>query len=158
MRMALKRSGAPLAMRVGWVMTLLVASLSAGCTTGEPTNPNLAAPKVVVALDPDNVPTVYVHSAFGERMYEWIEVRVDNETIGNRSNVFSWESSVASHSFFLEVFAESGTQLYEVRALIEIQPTDQQAEISFLQGSSRWSEPRSFGLPFERIMERRNGT
>lgn len=138
-----------------WLLALLVASLAAGCTTGEPTNPNVAAPKVVLALDPANAPTVYVHSAFGDRMYEWIEVRVDNVTVANRTNVFSWEATIPSEGFFLEVYAEAGPQVYEAQMRIDLEAATKQAQIASLQ-NGKWSDPRDYGLPFERILDRRS--
>lgn len=145
-------------MKPGWVMMVLLACLAAGCTTGEPANPNLAAPKVVVAPRDDGTLTLFVHSAFGERMYDFIEVRIDNETRGNRTRAFSWEAEVPEDGFFLEVVAGSGAQLYEIRARVDVAPDGEKALVAFHDAAGSgddWSEPRSYALPFERILERR---
>lgn len=135
---------------------LALAAALSGCVSDDPANPNLAAPKVVVQARPDGDVTLYVHGAFGERLYEWLTLRVDNVTVTNQTNRFSLETTTPARGFFLEVAGESGEQLYESRARVDIDPTGQRAVVSSLDAKGKWGDERSYSLPFGTILERRD--
>lgn len=136
-------------------MVIVAFAALAGCTGNEPANPNLAAPKVLVQPRPDGQVTLFVHSAFGERSYEWLHVAVDNVTLVNRTYGFSVEETVAPAGFFLAVSAQAGQQLYETRARIDLDVAEERAVVSFQEADGKWSEPRPYSLPFGTILERR---
>lgn len=141
-------------MKSGCLAALLMASALAGCA-GEAANPSLTAPKVVVQDKPDGNVTIFVHSAFGERVYDWISVSVDNRTLENRTLVFSWEGSIPQRAFFMDVRAGAQGQLYDLRATVALDVVQERATVAFLEPDGDWTEPREFGLPFERILDRR---
>ena len=139
--------------KVGLLLALLVAL--AGCvgTQGGSPNPNLLAPKVVVGARPDGNVTIFVHGAFRENLYQWLEVRVDNATLSNRSWVFSSEERVDRPGFFLEVEAGTGDALYRSRARVDLDALEDRARVTFLEEAG-WDDPRAFSLPFEHIVDR----
>lgn len=144
-------------MKAGWVLACILAAIASGCTAGEPANPNLAAPKLVVAPRPDGNATVFIHSAFGERVYEWIELKVDNGSVGNRTSSFSMEE-VAPRAAFIEARAMFGDTLYEFRARIDVFPADERASVTLVEANGEWArEPESFELPYEAFLEQRSG-
>jgi hypothetical protein len=141
-------------MKGAWVMALLAAIALAGCGT-QPANPSLAAPKLVVAARPDGNATVFVHSAFGERAYEWIAITVDNQTMVNRTSAFSVETSLTT-GFYLEVAAQAGDEVYVLRARVDVFAPEERASVSLVDPQGEWpKEAESFGLPFERLLDRR---
>jgi hypothetical protein len=138
-----------------WLALLLVAALS-GCATGEPgPNPNLAAPKLLVAARADGNFTVYLHAAFGERAYDWLSIAVDNRTVANRTAAYSLEDTVNGTSFFLDVGASSSGQLYEYRARVDVLPatSGDRVRVATLDADGTWSDPRTFSLPLEQILD-----
>lgn len=141
-------------MKAGWLIPLLVAASFAGCTAGEAPNPHLLSPKVVLQARPDGNLTVYVHSAFGERAYDWLSLRVDNVTVANRTDAFSLEETVPGDSHFLEVTTGTSTQVYVMRARVDVEPDGERAQVSFLDDEGAWSDAKPFTLPFEHILER----
>lgn len=140
-----------------WLSLLLVVAALGGCTTGEPAspNPNLAAPKLVVAARDDGNFTVFVHAAFGERAYDWLSLSLDNRTVANRTTAYSLEQQVNGTGFFLDVGAATQGQLYAYRARVEILPAanGDRARVSTLDEQGRWSDPRTFNLPLEQILD-----
>ena len=134
--------------------TLLLGAALAGCTAGDPANPNFLAPKVLLQPRPDGNVTIYVHSAFGEHDYDWMDLRVDNVSVANRTHAFSMEEDVASTGFFLTVRAGAGGEVYELTGRVDVDPSRQKARVSFLDKEGRWDDPRSFNLPLERILDR----
>lgn len=143
-------------MKAGWTAVLVLAAALAGCA-GEAANPNLAAPKAVLHLWPDGNVSLYVHSAFGERSYEWIRVSVDNQTLVNRTDAYSWEGVMPGHGFYLEVEARNGTALYELRARVDVDAGDGDALVATLDPDGEWSEPRKLSRPpFELFLQRRD--
>ena len=144
-------------MHAGWVLALLAAVAMGGCANGEPSNPNLAAPKLVLAARPDGAnATVFIHSAFGERTYEWIELRVDNTTHLNRTAAFSVEETLPL-GFYFEAWAEAGDAVYQLRGRVDLFVVEERASVSLVNADGRWpDDPESYGLPFEHLLERRS--
>lgn len=142
-------------MRAAWLVLLVGAALASGCTAGEGTNPNLAAPKLVLQPRSDGSVIVFVHSAFGERVYDWIALRADNETIDNRTSAFSLEEIVNRSGFYLDATAGTQTQMYTLRARIDVDIAEERALVAFHHDDGEWDDAQSFGLPFERPMSRR---
>lgn len=138
----------------GPLVALLFASALAGCSGQEPANPNLAAPKLVLSPRADGNLTVFVHSAFGERTYDWIVLRADNGTVANLTDVFSLEQRLPMEGTFLEVAAQTGATYYHVRARIDPDADQERMRIAILDDEGGWSDPRSVSLPYERIVER----
>lgn len=146
-------------MKVGLVLALLLSGGVAGCLVGGGGggNPNLLAPKLVVQPRLDGNVTVFVHGAFREQTYDRLAVAVDNETLSDRTDVFSAEERVPRSGFFLVVSAHAGDQLYESRARIDVDAADERVRVSVLDGRD-WSEPRSYGWPYEHILDRPEAT
>lgn len=139
-----------------WVPLVLLGAALSGCAGGSDTgNPNLVAPKVVLALRADGNLTLYLHSAFGEHRYDWLEVRVDNATIANRTSAFSLEESTNATGFFLDVAAEAQGQLYQYRARVDLARAGatENLRVATVDDEGTWSEPRSFGLPYQQILD-----
>src|SRR5438067_2368200 len=110
------------------LLAVVLAALASGCVTGGaggPGNPNLAAPKLVVQPRQDGNVTLFVHGAFRDGLYDWINMTVDNATLANRTNVFSLEDAVASPGFFVEVHAAANRQIYLARARIDVNLTSE---------------------------------
>lgn len=135
---------------------LMLLPLMAGCASGgEPSNPNLVAPKVVVDALPNGNWTVFVHSSFGERRYESIEVRIDNETVSARTQAFSVEHDIETAPFFLEVRVVASASTYQYRALVA--PAGEEstgAELVTVSLDGKWGDARRVGLPYQEILER----
>jgi hypothetical protein len=135
---------------------VLLAAAMAGCTLGgETANPNLLVPKLLLDAQP-GAPnaTVYVHSAFGDHAYDWMSLDVDNVTIANRTDVFSLEEQVPATGFFLTVRAGASGQVYEMKGRIDLDGDRQKARVAFLEDATDWNAPRTFNLPFERLLDR----
>lgn len=135
----------------------MMASLLGGCAGGEsPANPNLLAPKAILAAKPDGNATIYVHSAFGDHEYDWIEVVLDNVTLENRTDVFSFEADVPEPHYMLEVSAGAGNQVYHLRSRIDIASGREKALVAIENDDGTWGDAKSFGLPWEHILNRRS--
>lgn len=141
-------------MRATWVLGILAAATVAGCAGGDAANPNLGAPKLHIAARPDGNLTLFVHGAFGDRLYEWIHVRIDNETLVNRSASFSVEESRAP-GFYVDASAELSDEVYVLRARIDHEPAPERLAVSLVGIDGEWAQAERFGLPFERLLERR---
>jgi len=138
----------------GWgVPLLLLAAVLSGCAGGDSTttNPNLLAPKLQLAARPDGNATVYVHSAFGEHVYDWIELKVDNRTVANRTSAFSLEERVNSTGFFLDVSGAAQGQTYAYRARVDV--VADKLRVSALGSDGAWADPKTFTLPFAQILD-----
>lgn len=134
---------------------LLLAGGAAGCVgNGEPANPNLLAPKVVLDGLEDGSYTVFVHSAIGERRYDSLVLLVDNETVVERYDVFSLEHRIEVLPAFVDVRAVSGTTQFSFRASLLPDPEENGVGIALVSATGEWSEPRRYSLPFERFLER----
>jgi hypothetical protein len=136
---------------------LLVVAALCGCAAGEPgsPNPNLSAPKLVVAARADGNYTIYLHAAFGERAYDWLSLAIDNRTVANRTASYSLEEAVNGTSFFVEVGAASQGQLYEYRGHVDVLPSASGTRVRFaaLSDSGAWSDPRTYNMPFAQILD-----
>lgn len=139
-------------MKASWMLVLVASAAVSGCAGDDPANPNLAAPKIVVAPRPDGNASVFIHSAFGERQYDWIQLRVDNATIANNTAVFSIEQIVGP-GVDVDAAAGAGDAVYVFRARIDVHPVEERASVAFLTHEGEWLEAESFGLPFERLLE-----
>jgi len=142
-------------MKVGFVVALLAATAASGCTGGETTNPNLAAPKLVLQARSDGAIIVFVHSAFGERLYEWISLRADNETVNNRTESFSLEEVVDRSGFYLDAKAATAREVYSLRGRVDVDLATARAAVAFHDDDGDWDAPQNFALPFERVLTRR---
>lgn len=143
-----------MAMKVGVSIALLLASIGfAGCTASE-ANPHLLAPKLVVHPQDDGNVTLYVHSAFGDQMYSHMALGVDNVTIATRADAFSIETRVLSEGFFVEVTTTTDTELYHLRARIDLDVGEKRVRVVPLSETDIWAEPHVYSLPYERLIER----
>lgn len=143
-------------MKARWIVAVLVGAAIAGCAGGEPANPNLAAPKLVIAQRDDGNATIFVHSAFGERVYEWIAVSVDNETLTNESSTFAVEEVVAP-GFYVEATAEFADAVYQLRARVDVFRVEERASVALVDADGDWpKDAESFDLPYERLLEPRS--
>lgn len=142
-------------MKASLVVVLLATAAASGCAEGGPANPNLAAPKLVLQARADGSVTVFIHSTFGERLYEWISLAADNVTIDNRTGVFSLEESIAQPGFFVEATAGTPREMYTLRARFDVDAKEEQVLVAFHDDKGEWSkEPEAFDLPFERVLNR----
>lgn len=141
---------------MGALSALVLCALLAGCTAGT-ANPHLLAPKLVVHPLPDGNVTVYVHSAFGERPYDRLDLLLENATVATRTDAFSLETKVASSGFFAEVNAQAEQETYLLRARIDIDPLEKRVRVVVLDDKGVWGEPQTYALPYERIIERVSG-
>lgn len=142
-------------MKPGWVVALLVVGALGGCAAGggNPQNPNLLAPKLVVHPRADGGAILYVHGAFREQVYDWIRVAIDNETVDNRSTVFSFETVVPTQAFFLDVEAGAGESVYRARARLDLDVENDRVLVATLEDDG-WSDARASSLPYEDILDR----
>lgn len=134
--------------------SLMLGATMAGCALGDPANPNLLAPKVLLEPRSDGGLTVFVHSAFGDHDYDWISLAVDNVTVANRSQAFSLEERVPSNGFFLTVHARAGEQVYGMSGRVDADPEAGRVRVALVDEEGGWDDPRTFNLPLERILER----
>lgn len=138
------------------VALLLATAATAGCAEGGPANPNLAAPKLVLQTREDGTLIVFIHSAFGERIYEWISLAADNTTINNRTAAFSLEQAMSATGFYLNATAGTPREMYTLRARLDVDLKEEEVLVAFHDDEGVWSkEPEAFGLPFERVLNRR---
>lgn len=143
-------------MKVASLAPIVLSAIVAGCTLGgQPANPNLLAPKLLLDAQPGAPEaTVYVHSAFGEHDYDWVSLAVDNVTVANRTHVFSLEERVPATSFFLTVRVGVSGQVYAMQGRVELDGPREKAHVAFLDEAGAWNGPRTFSLPFERLLDR----
>lgn len=139
-------------MKASWVALLLAGVALAGCNDA---NPSLAAPKLVLAPREDGKVEVFIHAAFGERLYERLRFRVDNMTVADEIGVFSVERTLDNTSFYFEAIAETARETYQLRGRASLQPEDDQFRIAFHAQDDGWTDPQDFGTPFERVMSLR---
>lgn len=142
-------------MKAGLLVALVASAAMAGCT-GTEANPNLAAPKLVVQARPDGNVTLFVHGAFGDRLYDWVALAIDNETRANRSTAFSLEETVAGGGFYFETSAGVSREMYLLRGRADVDAAEERVEVAFLAEDGEWGDPQSFGLPWERVLVRRD--
>lgn len=140
-------------MKAAALAAVVVAALLAGCAAGEPSNPNLMAPKMILRAHDDGSVTVYVHSAFGERDYDLLALTVDNATF-QRAEAFSIEERIPDQDFFLGVRAMAYGQAYEIRGQVLVDEDRERVRILLLDEKGDWEPARTYNLPYERILER----
>lgn len=145
-------------MKASWLLVLLAGAALAGCTGADPANPNLAAPKLVLQARPDGNVTLFIHGAFGDRLYDWIGVDIDNETLVNRSIAFSAEEIVPASGFFFEASARTTRETYSLRGRADLDAQEARVKVAFLDDQDDWSDTQSFALPFERVLVRRDSS
>jgi hypothetical protein len=142
-------------MKAGWLLALLAGAAFAGCADGEPANPNLAAPKLVLEARPDGDVTLFAHGAFSDRLYDWIGLAVDNETLVNRTTAFSAEETVDASGFFFEAWAGTSRETYVLRGRADVDLAQERVVVAFFDAEGEWGDTQSFALPFERVLVRR---
>lgn len=133
---------------------LIVAAALAGCTRAEPVNPNLLAPKMVLNVDDAAQPVIFVHSAFGERVYDRIEVAINNSTLRTVEERYSLEQNLDLTNSFLEVRASHGESEYAFRGDVSLEDDGERLQVVELRPNGEWSEPRSYNLPYATILDR----
>lgn len=153
--MPLTEEGLPGPMKAGWLVALVATAAASGCAGGEAGNPNLSAPKLVLQARPDGSVTVFMHGAFGDRLYDWISLAADNLTLNNRSVAFSLEETVNRTGFFLDATAGTPREMYTLRARVDVDLVEERVFVAFHEDDAEWSDRESFDLPFERLLVRR---
>lgn len=142
-------------MKAVWLLALLIGASLAGCTA-QPANPSLAAPKLVIGSRPDGNATVFIHSAFSERAYEWIAIAIDNETRENRTDAFSIELNLQP-GFYMDASAGWKSEVYQLRGRVDVFAKEERASVSLVSGDDTWAtQAESFGLPYQHLLERRS--
>ena len=138
------------------MLAIVLAGVVSGCASGgAPGNPNLVAPKTILAARGDGNATLCVHSAFGDHQYDWIAVAIDNVTVENRTDVFSFEANVPAPHYYLEITAGSAQQQYHLRARVDLAAKGDKALIAIESEKGDWADARPFALPWEHIMDRK---
>lgn len=138
---------------VALALLVVVAGL-AGCTRAEPVNPNLLAPKLILDVAQDGDLIAFVHSAFGERTYDRIELSFDNETLRVVEHAYSLEERLNSTRGFLHVAAASGDSTFAFRGVVALDDENDRFVVSALGTDGEWAGKRPYSAPFERILER----
>ncbi|HEX2022216.1 MAG TPA: hypothetical protein VHH36_05850 [Candidatus Thermoplasmatota archaeon] len=131
---------------------VILAATLAGCA--QDANPHLIAPKLVLAPLEDGNLTLYVHGAFQDRMYDRIELSIDNQTPIVREDAFSLETRLPASGFFLRVTAWAAESRYEARARVDVDAADERVVIAELDEDAQWASPSSYALPHERVIGR----
>ncbi len=145
------------AVRLG-VAAILLAVASGGCLRVAPVNPNLLAPKVVFDADRDGKAQVYVHSAFGDRRYDEIAVEVNNATRRVVEGAYSVEERLGVADAFVRVSARYAENSFGFGSRITLDEDGERVMVSVAAAGGTWEPPRSFNVPFERILERDEGS
>lgn len=140
-------------MPVALAWWVLAASVLAGCNAGN-ANPHLLAPKLLVQPHRDGNVTLFVHGAFGERLYESLDLSVENVSVLERTDAFSLETKVGAPGFFVEVVTEVDGERYWLRARLDVDHGADRVRVVPLGNSGGWGESESYALPYERIIER----
>ncbi len=133
------------------VLILLVLPLT-GCL-GEDVggNQNLRAPKLVVTSTPEGDNTVYVHAAFtGERMYDRIQLTMDNTTLEERY-VYALHTKTNNSTFHLTVDVQEDDAWFSYQARFHLQPT--QGTLSVVPLTPEGEGPmQNATLPFSKVI------
>lgn len=137
-------------MKAGWLAVLVAAVALAGCTDNA--NPGLAAPKLVLAPRQDGGIEIFIHAAFGERLYDRLTLVIDNESLASDAEVFSVERTLSKTSFYFDATAQTPRETYGVRGQAALQPQEDQFEIAFHADDGTWTDPEDYNAPFERVM------
>src|SRR5205823_540389 len=96
--------------------------------------------------------TLFAHGAFREQSYEWLNLTLDNRSSLNRTSAFSLEQTVQGLGFFLDLTALAGTQPYEARARVDLDPAGERVRVSLLDADG-WSDPKVYGVPYEHLLD-----
>ena len=131
---------------------VVLAALVSGCAGGTAGNPNLAAPKLIVDARPGGNVTLFVHGAFRDQSYQWLNLTIDNRTSANRTDAFSLEETVPGPGFFVDLTALAGVQPYELRARIDLNQTGERVRFATLDQGG-WSEPKVYAVPYEHLLD-----
>lgn len=132
------------------VALLLVVALLAGCVKDPSQAPLLGNPKLLLDRTEDNLTRVYLHSAFGERAYARLTVRLDNATVAESNDTYALVHKTASTAFALSVEARSPLANYTTTVLVRV--LDEGADVAVFDGED-YEEFREVGLPWQKVVE-----
>lgn len=143
-------------MKAPIAVLLVAAAALAGCFEPAAQSP-LYTPKVVLDLMDDDRLQVFVHSQFGERAYDRLVLRVDNETVAAENHTHALVTKLDATGFFLEVEAVADEEsVFTFDARIDLSRDKERLEVTRL-GEDGWADTRSFGIPYEDFLKRRSG-
>lgn len=137
-------------MKAGWLAVVVAAAALGGCTDNA--NPGLAAPKLVLAPRQDGGIEIFIHAAFGERLYERLTLAIDNESLANDVDVFSVERTLPKTTFYFDATAQTARETYGVRGHATLEPQGEQFEVALHADDGTWTDPEDYNAPFERVM------
>jgi len=147
--------GPPPVGKASGLASLLLAGVLAGCAAEAPQAPGLANPKVLVDRDARNMTHVYVNSAFGDRLYERIVVRVDNRTEVEANDSYAVDVRVAATALELGIDVRGVAANWTLRALVRLPASeDDDAEIALWDADEEtYGAYRGTGLPWLKILD-----
>lgn len=137
---------------LGVAVVVVVAALSAGCVGGAEQAPLYGNPKILLDRTVDNLTRVYVHSAFGERAYGEISVRIDNATVASAEDTYALVHKTNLTSFALEVEARSPAANYTTVVLVRMLAEDAEVAIAEDEGFDAF---REVALPWQKVVDER---
>ena len=129
---------------------VMVAALTAGCVKDQPQAPLLGNPKILLDRTEDNFTRVYVHSAFGERAYDRIEVRIDNATVAEDNDTYALVHKTERTAFALDVEARSPLANYTTTVLVRM--VEDGARVAITEGDG-FDAFREVDLPWQKVVE-----
>lgn len=129
---------------------VLVAALTAGCVKDQPQAPLLGNPKLLLDRTEDNLTRVYVHSAFGERAYARIVVRLDNETVAEAEDTYALVHKTDRTAFSLNVEARSPLANYTATVLVRM--VEDAAEVAIAEEDG-YDAFREVALPWHKVVD-----
>jgi hypothetical protein len=131
--------------------------LFGGClNVGAPSSGSaLQHPKLLLADGYDGRVEVYVHSAFGELKYDWLNLSFDNVTSLALNDTYALNNKTDNGSFHLRIDAARGEHRFYYELDFALNVSGESARITpYKAGVALVREAREQALPFEKLLER----
>lgn len=144
-------------MKGGPAALVLLAIPLAGClNVGAPhTESPLEHPKLLLASTFDARVEIYVHSAFGDLKYDWLNLTLDNETTLALNDTYALDNKTNLTTFHLRVDAvrDEGSFYYEFDFALNASRVSARVT-PYREGEPVLRDAREQALPFEKLLER----
>ncbi|MBI4392247.1 MAG: hypothetical protein HY556_00415 [Euryarchaeota archaeon] len=128
-----------------------------GClSVGAPSSGSpLQHPKLLLADGYDGRVEVYVHSAFGELRYDWLNLSLDNATSIALNDTYALNNKTGNSSFHLRIDALRAENRFYYELDFALNASGESARITpYKAGVALVREARETALPFEKLLER----
>ncbi|HWG92277.1 MAG TPA: hypothetical protein VNZ52_15610, partial [Candidatus Thermoplasmatota archaeon] len=113
---------------------------------------HLSSPRLLLADAGDGTLEVYVHSGVGERAYDHLALKVNNETRVSRNHTHALIERVPAGGAFLTLEAREGDTLYRYNALVLPDPASTGYLVApFVDGKETNRE--TISLPWTKLIE-----